>query len=271
MYDGGQDHVIAGLAKVKRAYDARYEADGFRNNDSYYRWALDMLAPRPGGSLLDIGCGLGDLLHYAVQRRVACVGIDLSPVAIERARKRVPDAQLLVGNAEDLPFADGSFDCVTILGSLEHLIDPGTGLLEIRRVLKWQGRALIMVPNSYYLPDIIWNVLRTGYGPNHKQVVERFATSQEWRAFIEAGGLVVRRVKRFNFQWPRTRGDLEWYRANPRRWLGLLAAPFIPFNLSHSFLYLCEKDPSSRGQTFTPPAWPAPPKLSDLAHRDPSG
>lgn len=264
----GRVHVIPDLAEVRRAYDARYEADGFRNNDSYYRWALDMLAPAAGESLLDIGCGLGDLLWYAAQRQVTCVGIDLSPVAIEQARRRVPVAQLMVASAEDLPFADNSFDGVAILGSLEHLLDPGKGLLEIRRVLRWRGRALIMVPNSYYLPDIIWNVLRTGYGPNHKQVVERFAASQEWRAFIEAGGLAVRQIKRFNFQWPRTRGDLRWYRANPRRLLGLMAAPFIPFNLSHSFLYLCEKDPTSKGQTFAPPAWPAPPRLSDLAHRD---
>lgn len=255
------------LVDVRKAYDARYATEGFRNNDSYYRWALNILAPKAGGSLLDIGCGLGDLLLYATQRQITCVGLDLSPVAIEHARKRVPSAHLIVGSAEDLPFAADSFDSVTILGSLEHLLDPGKGLLEIRRVLKWQGQALIMVPNSYYLLDIIWNVLRTGRGPDHKQVIERFATSQEWRAFIEASGLVVRRIKRFNFQWPRTRGDLAWYRANPRRWLGLLAAPFIPFNLSHSFLYLCEKDPASQGQTFVPPSWPAPPKLSDLRHR----
>ena len=150
------------------------------------------------------------------------------------------------------------------LAVLEHLLDPGEGLLEMRRVLKWGGKALIVVPNAYYLPDIIWQVWRTGYGPNHKQVVERFAPAQEWRAFIESGGLKVERIRKFNFQWPRDEGDWVWYKANRKRLLGLIAAPFIPFNLSHSFLYLCIKDPASRSQPYAPPDWPVPPRLEDL-------
>lgn len=249
---------------VMDAYDAKYSEEGFRNSESYYRWALDTLSPSPGESLLDIACGLGDLLYHTVQRQIKSYGVDLSPVAAEKAKRKAPAARVLVGNGQCLPFADGTFDHVTILGSLEHFLDPGKGLLEIRRVLKWGGRALILVPNSFYLPDIIWQVWRTGYGPNHKQIVERFAAAQEWRAFIESGGLTVRRIRRFNFQWPRGRGDWTWYRANPRRLLGLVAAPFIPFNLSHSFLYLCDKDPMTKGQTFDPPYWPAPPRLVDL-------
>lgn len=250
---------------VARAYDAKYSSEGFRNNESYYRWALDTINPQPGETLLDVACGLGDLLHHATGRGLRCWGVDLSPVAVEQARLRAPTAEIAVGDAEHLKFDDESFDCVTLLGSLEHLLDPGKGLLEMRRVLRWGGRALILVPNAYYLPDIVWQVWRSGYGPNHKQVVERFATAQEWRAFIESGGLSVRRIRRFNFQRPRGRGDWAWYRANPRRLLGLLAAPFIPFNLSHSFLYLSVKDPTTRARTYHPPHWPVPPRLEDLA------
>lgn len=249
---------------VMHAYDAKYADEGFRNNASYYRWALDTLSPQTGQSLLDIACGLGDLLYHATRRGLKSYGIDLSYVAARAAKKRAPDAQVLMANGQALPFANESLDLVTILGSLEHFLEPGEGLLEIRRVLKWGGRALILVPNSYYLPDILWLVCRTGRGLNHKQIVERFATCQEWRAFIESGGLAVRRIRRFNFQWPREHGDWVWYRANPKRLLGLLAAPFIPFNLSHSFLYLCEKDPATRGQAFSPPHWPPPPRLADL-------
>ncbi|MBN1399608.1 MAG: methyltransferase domain-containing protein, partial [Anaerolineae bacterium] len=196
-------------------------------------------------------------------------GIDLSPVAVQIAHQRVPPATLGVANAQKLPFADESLDNVTLVGSLEHMLDPGECLLEMRRVLRWGGKAAILVPNGYYLPDIIWMVLRTGYGPNHKQIVERFATAQEWRAFIESGGLRVLEVKNWNFQWPRTPTDWAWYRANRRRWLGLVAAPFIPFNLSHSFIYICRKEPVTEGQTFSPPSWPPPPKLADLPSRFP--
>lgn len=252
------------LQDVAKAYDEKFSGEGFRNSDTFYRWALDILNPQPGQVLLDVACGMGDLLYYATQRRVQGFGLDLSPVAVQRTRERVPGVSAVVGNAESLAFADETFDCVTILGSLEHLLDPGKGLLEMRRVLKWGGKMLILVPNSFYLPDIIWRVWRTGYSSSHKQIVERFATAGEWRAFIESGGLAVRQIKSFNYQWPRNRDDWAWYRANPRRWLGFLARPLIPFNLSHSFIYLCEKDPASRGRAFSPPYWPVPPGLAGL-------
>jgi len=254
----------AQVQDVVEAYNHKFAAEGFRNNESYYRWAFDLLAPRSGESLLDIACGLGDLLSYASSKGLICSGLDLSPVAARATHEKVPAAGIVIGAGEGLPFADESFDNVTILGSLEHFMNPGDGVLEIRRILKWGGRALILVPNSFYLPDIVWQVWRTGYGPNHKQIVERFAACQEWRAFIESGGLTVRRIKRFNFQWPRSVDDWGWYRANPKRLLGLLASPFIPFNFSHSFLYLCEKNPATQGQAFDPPYWPAPPRLVDL-------
>ncbi|MHB9034198.1 MAG: class I SAM-dependent methyltransferase [Anaerolineae bacterium] len=251
-------------AEIKRAYDEIYATKGLQNNPGYYSWALGKLKPVAGKTLLDIACGMGDLLFLARQQGLMCFGLDISSVAVQKAQHRVPDAQINQGSAEKLTYADETFDYVTILGSLEHLSDPGAGLLEIRRVLKWWGNALILVPNAYYLPDIIWEVALHGYGPNHKQPAERFAPINEWRAFIESAGLSVKRTFVYNHQWPVTRGDWLWYRQNKRRWLKLLFTPLIPRNLGHSFLYLCVKDPATRGQTFAPPYWPIPPRLVDL-------
>lgn len=252
------------LGDVAHAYNAKYAVEDYHNSPSYYLFAFKTLHPKAGGKLLDIACGLGDLLCLASQQQLDCYGLDLSDVAIREARIRVPKAKINQGNAEALEYVDETFDYVTLIGSLEHLLDPGKGLLEIRRVLKWGGQTLILVPNAYYLPDLIWEVWRRGRGPNHMQVVERFAAINDWRAFIESGGLKVQRIKRFNFQWPFTKGDWIWYKRNPRRLLKLLAAPFIPFNFSHSFLYLCVKDPASLGREFHPPHWPTPPRLVDL-------
>ncbi len=249
---------------VARAYNVIYSTKEYHNNKSYYLLALETLHPKAGNRLLDIACGLGDLLYLASQRHIDCYGIDISEVAVQAAQANVPEANISQGSGEALAFPDETFDYVTLIGSLEHLLDPGKGLLEIRRVLKWKGQALILVPNAYYLPDLVWNVGRHGRGPDHKQVVERFAAVNDWRAFIESGGLMVQRVTRFNFQWPSEKGDWAWYKQNPHRILKLLAAPFIPFNFSHSFLYLCTKEPISAGQKFNPPYWPSPPRLVDL-------
>jgi len=249
---------------VARAYDVKFAEEGFRNSATFYRWALDVLDPQAGDELLDVACGLGDLARFAADRGAKVHGIDLSSVAARATAAKVPEAGVAVANGEHLPFPDESYDAVTILGSLEHFGDPGRGVLEIRRVLRWGGRALILVPNLFFLPDLIWRVMRTGRGPWHKQIVERFAACDDWRAYIEAGGLSVTRVRRFDFQFPRGRDDWGWYRENPRRLLSLAAAPLIPFHFSHSFLYLCRKDPATRGATYAPPAWPAPPPLAEL-------
>jgi ubiquinone/menaquinone biosynthesis C-methylase UbiE len=261
---------VSSIRNVKDSYDEKYRTETFRNADFYFRLALKVLSPQTGENLLDVGCALGHFMEAASQEGINCYGLDLSPMAVKQARQRVPSATVAVGNAETLGFGDETFDNVTLLSTLEHLLHPAKGLLEVQRVLKWGGKALIVVPNSYYLPDIIWEVALHGYGPNHKQVVQRFGTAHQWRLFIASGGLRVLRTERYNFMLPRTRRDWEWYRINPRRWLGLLAAPFIPFHLSNSFLYLCEKHPASRGERFDPPAWPAPPNLDDRPNYAPN-
>ncbi|NLV73452.1 MAG: class I SAM-dependent methyltransferase [Chloroflexi bacterium] len=248
---------------VSQDYDAKYSQDGIRNSETYYRWIISLLEPHPGKRLLDIACGMGDLLLAATRQKLASFGVDISIIALNTARSHAPDARYALCDAESLAFPDQSFDYVTMLGSLEHLFSPGTGLLEIRRVLKRDGKALILVPNAYYLPDLVWQVGHHGIGPNHKQMVERFAAVNEWRGYIETAGLRVQKVKRYNLMLPRSKDDWAWYRKRPRRFLHLLARPFIPFNFAHSFLYLCTKA-HIVGLAPTPPEWPAPPRLVDL-------
>lgn len=248
-------------------YDAKYEEGTFRNPEAYFRRAGEMLGLHAGQRLLDIGCALGDMLARGQQAGAVCHGIDLSRVAAARTHERVPTAHVVLGDAEALPYDDASFDAVTMLSALEHLMEPGTALLEIRRVLRPDGRALIVVPNAYYLPDIVWQVWRQGRAPDHKQSVERFATSGQWREYLERGGLQVLSVGAYNFPLPRCRRDMEWYRLNPRRWLGMLAAPLIPFHLSNSFFFLCARALEVEGRPFAPPPWPAPPKLSGVGGR----
>jgi len=209
-----------------------------RDAPALYRWVLDLLQLTPGNWLLDVACGEGVLVSMAKARGIYAVGLDISWRAAYLA-KSVTNGYILVGEGESLPFGDATFDAVTNLGGLEHFVDPEQGVREIRRVLKPNGYAAILLPNSYYLVDIIWHVWRTGYGPSHKQPLERFATFGEWRDLLEAGGLRVERFYKYNFLLPRSRDDWEWYLRRPRRLLYLIIAPFIPFNLSYSFLYVC--------------------------------
>jgi SAM-dependent methyltransferase len=126
----------------------------------------------------------------------------------------------VVAYGEALPFRDGVFSCVTNLGSLEHFLDPLSAVREMARVMAPGGKALILVPNSFYSGDI-WRVIRTGLGPDHHQDPQRFATAGEWRCLLEEGGLPVEKVMRYNkFKW----------------WKDLL-----PFHLAYAFLFRCRR------------------------------
>lgn len=113
---------------------------------------LDMAALRPGDRVLDVACGTG-LISFRVAEAVgeqgAVVGTDISGEMVEAARNA---ARLGIGNAtfersdaEDLPFADVTFDAAVCGLGLMYVPDPLRALCEMRRVLRPGGRAAAAV------------------------------------------------------------------------------------------------------------------------------
>jgi SAM-dependent methyltransferase len=102
---------------------------------------------RPGLALLDVGCGTGGFLRFALHsgspRRVC--GVDVSSAAIELARTRVPQAELHVTPAWETKFEDGAFDLVVMNDVLQHLPEARVHetLTELRRVLTPGGALLV--------------------------------------------------------------------------------------------------------------------------------
>ncbi|HEX9092242.1 MAG TPA: methyltransferase domain-containing protein, partial [Anaerolineales bacterium] len=216
--------------EIALIYDELFKGTGrLRDSDALYNWVLDRLKPTAGSKLLDVACGEGLLVKAARQRDVLGIGVDLSAQGVKLAKHRLGVAVLSIGNGESLPFAEQSFDFVTNIGSLEHFADPPAGIREMVRVLKPGGRVALLLPNSYYLIDLIWQVWRTGYGPSHNQPLEIFATFREWWELIEKYGLVVLKAYKYNFCFPRSKADIHWYQQHPRKVLNLLVSPFVPF------------------------------------------
>jgi ubiquinone/menaquinone biosynthesis C-methylase UbiE len=226
--------------QISRAYDEAYaNSDHLRDTDALYRWILKKLDPLPGKKLIDVACGLGILVFYAKEKGLNTYGIDLSQKAVQLAYKSRLKTGLCNGNGEALPFPNAGFDYVTNIGSLEHFASMETGLREMRRVLKPGGKAAIFVPNSYYLIGIIWRVWRTGYSISQKQIVEHFATYNEWKDFLEKNGFYVEQGYKYNHIFPFSLADWKWHLKNPKRIILALLSPFIPKNLSYHFLFIC--------------------------------
>lgn len=115
-------------------------------------WLYPRLCRHLSGSVLDVGCGIGDLLAF----RANTTGTDINPRAVAWCRDNGYPAELMMPDV--LPFQNSVFDGVVIDNVLEHIADPAPLLGEVRRVLRPGGRALIGVPG------------RRGYAcdPDHK-------------------------------------------------------------------------------------------------------
>jgi SAM-dependent methyltransferase len=93
-----------------------------------------------GSTLLDIGCGAGGLAQYARERGAKVTGLDASESLIAIARQRMPDAEFYVGDIEDLPFEDDSFEFVTACNCIQFADDQVKAAVEAKRVLSPGGR-----------------------------------------------------------------------------------------------------------------------------------
>jgi SAM-dependent methyltransferase len=92
-----------------------------------------------GTALLDAGCGSGLALQLAVRRGAVGAGLDASDALLEIARDRVPDADLRVGELEEMPYADDTFDVATSFNSVQYAGDPGRASAELARVVRPGG------------------------------------------------------------------------------------------------------------------------------------
>jgi SAM-dependent methyltransferase len=110
-----------------------------------YEAALGRVGLERGQRVLDIGCGVGAFLRLVSDRGARPFGLDASEVLIELARKRVPDADLRVGEMEALPYADGTFDLVTGFTSFFFANDIVSALREAGRVANPGAPVVIQV------------------------------------------------------------------------------------------------------------------------------
>jgi SAM-dependent methyltransferase len=114
---------------------------------AYKRRVRELLAPRPGRTYLEIGCGTGDdALALARASGAAVVATDSSHAMIAEARRRgLDDAR--VADAHALPFADASFDGAWADRTFQHLADPAAALAELVRVTRPGGRIVVADPD----------------------------------------------------------------------------------------------------------------------------
>jgi len=133
-------------------HEMAFTYDGVANVVSLGQWwawqgaALGFLPPPQQGRLLELAFGTGRFHAQLHQAGYDVVGLDFSRQMGRIARGRLPQARLLRGKAQALPFAEGSFAAVVCTFPTPFIVEEPT-LAEVRRVLRPGGR-LVVVPNA---------------------------------------------------------------------------------------------------------------------------
>jgi demethylmenaquinone methyltransferase / 2-methoxy-6-polyprenyl-1,4-benzoquinol methylase len=140
------EHARALFAPLGPTYDRYSALLSFGQDPRWRRFLVSRVDAGPGETVLDVATGTGLVARELVQRKgCRVVGLDQSAEMLAVARRRVPPGvELVEGDAERLPFADGSFDGLTFTYLLRYVDDPAATLRELARVVRPGGTVAML-------------------------------------------------------------------------------------------------------------------------------
>ena len=193
---------------------------------------IELLAPRPGERILDVGCGDGALTARIREHGAEVVGVDSSPAMLEEARKRGIETRL--ARAESLPF-DDEFDAVFSNAALHWVPEADAALAGMRRALRQGGRIAVEqggAGNVQAVRTALIRELRDSHGiETDLSDIWYFPASHAHAMRLAAAGFDIRLL--VHFARPTPVSGME-------AWLHTLAAPVL------ALLSEAERDPFAR-------------------------
>src|SRR5262249_33043235 len=213
---------------LRAEYDAwhqwRHKADPERDDacTPWYGLVREHIGAVEGLRILELACGRGGFVPELARQGAIVTGCDFSLEALRAARSKltVPEqrsrAGLIQGDAEKLPFADGSFDVVVSCETIEHVPGVEAATREMHRVTRLGGRLLLTTPNYANLMG-----LYELYAPVRHRKLKDDQPFDRRQWFVQ----VRRWVRRAGWTIVRTDGTVHQFPVvpgrNPLRWKGL--------------------------------------------------
>jgi SAM-dependent methyltransferase len=165
--------------------------------NSLGRFLRPWLSPTVGSLVLDIGCGPGLMMERLFSPEARVIGMDCSwemaARAFQHSRQAGHPRQFVVGSALRIPFSDGSFDLTFCVNCLEFVADRELAFLEIARILRPAGTAILGVLNR----ASIWEWTRRVRRPFSRKPYYRgrFFTTNEVEHLCAKVGLKVEEIR----------------------------------------------------------------------------
>ncbi|GAA1181969.1 demethylmenaquinone methyltransferase/2-methoxy-6-polyprenyl-1,4-benzoquinol methylase [Nesterenkonia xinjiangensis] len=136
--------VASMFDEVAARYDLTNDVLSFGQTRLWRRRLVEALDVRPGERVLDLAAGTGTSTEPFVAAGAEAIACDFSLGMLQVGKRRRPDMTFVAGDAMDLPFADDTFDAVTISFGLRNVAEPLAGLAEMLRVTRPGGRLAVM-------------------------------------------------------------------------------------------------------------------------------
>ena len=223
----GHAERVRTLFDAKAAcWPAKYVAGGrLAGRLSQFASAVADLAP-PGGELLDLGCGSGELARHLAAGGYRVTGCDIAPTMLRQAEladvRRAVRWVRLEPCWQALPFAAGSLDAVVSASVLEYVPDPGAVLAECARVLRPGGVMICTVPDvTHPVRWLEWPLRLLSSGGTTPRTPR---CAPDGSAIVSAaqsapGGTTVARLRQYlaYLRASRQRRRAGWWRAAARR------------------------------------------------------
>jgi 2-polyprenyl-3-methyl-5-hydroxy-6-metoxy-1,4-benzoquinol methylase len=192
-------------AVIKERTDAPQDKNPVARYEHLMRY--EFVVRESGKKVLDVGCGYGygsKMLHDSGRD---VTSIDVSPEAIEYARKKYPGPNYIVTDGNTLPFDDGTFDSVVAFEVLEHMPDPERFVPEARRVLKPGGTLFISTPNPRHLINAVKHAIFRGPWPEKLEKNNKFHLKEyhydEFVSLLERNNFKVENIFGQTLFWSR--------------------------------------------------------------------
>ena len=224
--------------KIGRYFDYKRTANPYSYAGSgTWKYIVHFLVGRhivAGKTILDIGCGSGHLLRKLRDLGGVCYGLEVSDKSIQDSEDtNMTNITIMKATAREMPFSDNQFDMVFAADVMEHILDKDIEriMLEIQRVLKQEGRLIVLVPYESAQGFQAGHVICADCGAifHISQHVRRFDVDT-LKSFFEAYGLKTEFLRVINS---------DTMRSTMKRWLARISRKFrgLPTIPSTSRLY----------------------------------
>jgi demethylmenaquinone methyltransferase/2-methoxy-6-polyprenyl-1,4-benzoquinol methylase len=141
--DKDPDDVASMFDGIASRYDLTNDVLSMGQDRGWRRATVRAVDARPGERVLDLAAGTGTSSEPYANQGVQVVPCDFSVGMLQVGKRRSPDLPFVAGDATRLPFADASFDAVTISFGLRNVVDTVGALREMYRVTKPGGRVVV--------------------------------------------------------------------------------------------------------------------------------